>query len=205
MAEIIGANKKKPKKTNANKNKEDYKNMLSALDEFVKAPPKKEYLNLKRAPSEGDKRLGNVIATIFSWKPEDGSVIDVSGGKMNEHRRITLPIAKIHFSTIDSYQPGDIVRLYDYKAGLVPNPRYEVWISHEANKSSGKKIGHEPPSRLDMSQQNYGIRMLRPNPLLPVVDQSSYWTFTLYDNDIVGEIDDIDMYLNQAKQILKKL
>jgi len=216
MGNIIGAAKKikeedKTAKIKLSEKLDDLKLMLKGFNAFVDKDTNPTYLNLtdihRNTESEDSKGTGFIIATVFTWKPRPtkSTIITTTGGYADEHKRITIPVAKVQFSSIPHIEVGDIVRLYDYKVGTRYNPRYEAFVDPNNNKSSGKRIGDAPPAKIDNTLVNYQHRMVRPNPLNPFLTEEDNYTFKFNQNDLLGGVDEVEAYVHELEDIMEAL
>lgn len=140
----------------------------------------------------------SVVLRIFDYRPkkEDGIVsstlsLDLNGRTNLDSRYRTFPIGKILAAGDKStYKKGDIVKLKDFEAGTIDNPRYEMWTNNPHNRSNMNKVGQEPPSTINNLMSIFKAKMFVINPLKLELDDDDYMTFKLFDANIENGIKD---------------
>lgn len=135
-----------------------------------KAEIKKEFeAFIKRGISSDIRGYGNnhsyMIVEVFRIQREPSGLIGTSDVSLVEET--IFPICKVLQVGVGfggGYEVGDLVRMKDYDAMTISNPRYEAWVNNEYSKSNLKQIGGAPPAKLNNLWKNLGSRVFCLNP-----------------------------------------
>jgi hypothetical protein len=101
----------------------------------------------------------------------------------------TFPVAKILIAGRESYyKAGDIVKLRDYDARTIPNPKYETWNNNPYSKSNVTRVGQEPQAVINNMRAAYGAKMFSLTPLAEQMEERDYVTYKLADANIECKI-----------------
>lgn len=145
-----------------------------------------------------DHRFGNnIILKVFIFEPkqeyfgeEESIFLDVTGTKSYERFERTFPIAKVLKAHPESvFKSGDFVKLGDYDAGTIKNPRYEAWVNNEYKDSNLDQIGTVPPKTISNFYNAFGKTVFVVNPLSEV-EELDYSVVSVFENSIVNKIKD---------------
>lgn len=124
---------------------------------------------------------GYLIVDVFVIVQKSGLIGLSKHGGGSPDREMTYPIAKVlgigdyfwdRAKYLDEkglpapcpYKVGDLVRLRDFEALVLENPRYELWRKNEYSKSNLEQIGSAPPPRILNLWEMHGKRLFSLNP-----------------------------------------
>lgn len=132
----------------------------------------------------------SIIIRIFDYEPPRESSIFVTGTRRaGTIPYMTFAIAKVLSSGPKSiYKPGDIVKLRDFEARTLKNPKYEMWDNNPYSKSNLKKVGEAPPEYTSAAMAVYGPRMFMLNPLSFEIKPQDWITFKISDQNVENKI-----------------
>lgn len=180
----------------ANKQKEKSQDILLKRKENLKIETKKRVDFIKKdfrrfLSEEIDPLVDNydlksayVIIRVFDYRPSQEDLgketitMDLNGGTNIDRFYRTYPIAKILAAGPDAdLLPGDIVKLSDYEAATIDNPRYEMWTNNPHRTSNLDQVGVEPPRTMNNFVAMFSNKIFIINPFKPSLEDNDYMTF----------------------------
>lgn len=159
------------------------KQINEAFKEFVTAPIPDEV-------SLHELTERSVLIRLFDYEPPAVSELFVTATrKAGTLPYMTFAIAKVLSAGPESlYNAGDIIKLRDFEARTLKNPKSEIWNNNAYSKSNLKKVGEAPPEYTSAAMAVYGPRMFMVNPLSLEIKPEDWITFKITDMNIENKI-----------------